>query len=60
MRFTNIHYILPYSGTTLRLSGDKLASCTVEKNMKLHGSQIVIVILSMHIKSGYEWLVAQI
>ena len=30
---TNIHCTLPYSGTTLRLSGDKLPSCTNEKNL---------------------------
>ena len=28
-----VYYALPYSGTTLRLSGDKLASCTIEKNL---------------------------
>ena len=29
----NIYYTLLHSGTTLRLSGDKLASCTIEKNL---------------------------
>ena len=29
----NIYYALLYSGTTLRLSGDKLASCAIEKNL---------------------------